>query len=249
MSIEAVSWALNQNIVTDSPARFVLVGLANHSDTQNYAFPSVKKLSLYTGLSERCVQKKLRDLVEVGAISIGNQALVAAHIPRADHRPICYRLHIERGEHCAPRKERGESDAENGVNVTTKRGEPGAPESSVKPKSKPNRKSKEGTTLREWEDSIPKDQDVIPPGSLPFRYAQSIELPIEFLWLAWTKFEEYYLYGNGASKRYSNWLLTFKNAVEDYLHQLWYLNDAGEYVLTTKGKMRQKAMEAEAHGI
>lgn len=153
MSVEAMSWAMNQTVVTDSGARFVLVGLANHADKYGrHAFPSNKTLAEYTGLSGRTVTRKIADLLKLGVIREGNQAIVAAHIPRPDQRPVLYDIVMsedtpKRGDKSSPRSERGDncagtgcqSDA-NGVTSVQERGDTVSPEPSFKPSTEPSSK-------------------------------------------------------------------------------------------------------------
>ncbi|WP_052475721.1 helix-turn-helix domain-containing protein [Halomonas sp. KHS3] len=148
MSVEAMSWALNQQAVTDPAARAVLFGLANHAHHDGkHAFPSVSLLCRYTGLAPRTVKSKLKLLVELKLIRKGNQRVVAAIIERADRRPTVYDLDLnagldlaaieedERGACDAPREvERGATDAPregNGVHLTAERGATDAPEPSL----------------------------------------------------------------------------------------------------------------------
>ncbi|MEN5158946.1 helix-turn-helix domain-containing protein [Achromobacter spanius] len=155
MSVQAMTWALAQRVVTEASARHVLLCLANYAGPKGEgAFPSVATLAEDTGLSTRTVQNKLRELETQKVIQRGNQDLVKAYIRRADQRPVCYDIDLsrgapvsprvehskdeERGEPAAPRNERGESDdvtgcssRRHGVNLTTSRGEPAAPEPSL----------------------------------------------------------------------------------------------------------------------
>jgi hypothetical protein len=95
MSVEAISWALNQAPVpadrggqSSSACKFVLVGLANHAGPDGTgAFPSVATLVRYTGLSERTVRTCLDRLQVGGIISPCDPNIVAARIKRADRRP------------------------------------------------------------------------------------------------------------------------------------------------------------------
>ena len=110
MSVQSMSWALEQAIVSDPTARHVLLCLANYADKiGRAAFPSAKSLSADTGLAVRTVRYKLESLVEVGAIRLGNQAIAAAYIDRHDRRPVVYDLCIERGASGAPGPQRGAS--------------------------------------------------------------------------------------------------------------------------------------------
>lgn len=155
MSVEAFSWALKQQAVTDPAARAVLFGLANHANHEGrHAFPSVDLVCRYTGLSPRTVKAKLRLLQEKGLIRKGNQKIAAAVIDRADRRPVVYDLVLtmgleeevigdeqtpfdesQQGATDAPReRKRGAGDSPrggNGVQLTTERGARAAPETSL----------------------------------------------------------------------------------------------------------------------
>lgn len=134
MSVQAMTWALAQQVVTNSTTRHVLLCLANYADHEGKAaFPSVKTLSRDTGLSERTIKYKLRDLEEVGLIERGNQKVPEAYINRKDRLPVCYDLALDRGAPPAPRSERGANDDINGVQMTTERGAPPAPNPSIDP--------------------------------------------------------------------------------------------------------------------
>ena len=120
-----MAWALSQQVVTDASARHVLLVLANYCDSEGRAaFPSVARLCLDTGMSERTVQYKLAALVTAGAIRPGNQAIVAAYVGRHDRRPVGYDLLIggvERGANAAPRETYGvQTTAERGARVAPK---------------------------------------------------------------------------------------------------------------------------------
>lgn len=140
-----MAWALTQTVVSDAPARHVLLCLANYAGEDGKgAFPSVKTLATQTGLAERTIQYKLGVLEHCGAIARGNQSLASAYIDRHDRLPVVYDLllkansrpangvHLttERGAPDAPRAPRGASHDTNGVHLTTERGAPRAPNTS-----------------------------------------------------------------------------------------------------------------------
>ena len=139
MSVQSMSWALEQNDILDATARHVLLCLANYADKNGRgAFPSANSLSADTGLSLRTVRYKLDHLLEIGAIRLGNQVIAAAYIDRHDRRPVVYDLCIERGASPAPGNKRGAnedatgcSSEHNGVQLTTERGAPAAPNPSI----------------------------------------------------------------------------------------------------------------------
>ena len=104
MSVEAISWALNlapvpadRNGQPSSACKFVLVGLANQAGPDGTsAFPSVRTLIRYTGLSERTVRSCLDRLEQGSVIRPCDPAVVAAKIKRADRRPQGWDLDLAR---------------------------------------------------------------------------------------------------------------------------------------------------------
>ncbi|WP_298187792.1 helix-turn-helix domain-containing protein [uncultured Pseudomonas sp.] len=149
MSVQAMTWALEQTLVKTPTARHVLLCLANYADKHGHAaFPSANSLSADTGLSVRTVRSALEHLREVGAIAPGNQAIAAAYIDRHDRRPVVYDLAMQRGAAAACGTERGAVDAcrcegtgcsscTNGVQLTQERGAAAAPNPSTNPSLKP----------------------------------------------------------------------------------------------------------------
>ena len=139
MSVQSMSWALEQRDIVDATARYVLLVLANYADKNGRgAFPSSSSISDDTGLSIRTVKYKLDHLMEIGAIRLGNQAIAGAYIDRHDRRPTVYDLCVERGATAAPGSERGAnydttgcSSRQNGVQTTTERGAGAAPNPSI----------------------------------------------------------------------------------------------------------------------
>jgi len=112
MSVQAMAWALKQQVETHPEARHVLLCLANYASADGTsAFPSIATLVSDTGLSESTVRRNLHRLLATGLIEKDSQAIVAARIERADRRPVCYRIVIQtRGVPLTPRAEHGVSD-------------------------------------------------------------------------------------------------------------------------------------------
>ncbi|WP_430317128.1 helix-turn-helix domain-containing protein [Pseudomonas sp. p1(2021b)] len=135
MSVQAMTWALQQQEVVESHARHVLLCLANYADQDGRAaFPSVSRLATDTGLSTRTVQYRLRELEQTGVIRRGNQAIPVAYINQRDRIPVCYDLAMERGAQHAPGARHdvtGCTPEHNGVHATTERGAQHAPEPSI----------------------------------------------------------------------------------------------------------------------
>jgi DNA-binding transcriptional MocR family regulator len=117
LSWQATAWAIKQHETDEPNQRFVLLCLANYAGPDGCnAFPAISTLAEDTGLSESTVRRKLQELEELHLISKGNQAVAAAHIERADRRPIVYDLPLERGVTVLPRELNGVSpESERGV--------------------------------------------------------------------------------------------------------------------------------------
>lgn len=95
MSVQAITWVLEE--APDVPAHLVstLVALANHADrTGRGCYPSQEVMAWYTRKSDRSIRNDLKQLIASNLIRRGDQRLVA-HIP-ADERPVVYDLAVER---------------------------------------------------------------------------------------------------------------------------------------------------------
>lgn len=158
MSIQAMSWAMSIELdeLNDPAARHVLITLANYAgEDGRAAFPSKETIRQHTGLAIRTIGYKLDLLKENGFISEGNQAIAAAYISRTDRRPTVYDLALKRGARVAPRSiERGATDdrtgcnlQQNGVQLTTERGAPHAPNTSLNHQVTIKEKEHEQNTL------------------------------------------------------------------------------------------------------
>jgi len=63
MSIEALNWALNLQL--DKPVwKAVLIGIANHANPNGQAWPSVARLSLYSGFSEKTIRAAIKQMCQ-----------------------------------------------------------------------------------------------------------------------------------------------------------------------------------------
>ncbi|TBW96724.1 hypothetical protein TP46_12300 [Xanthomonas citri pv. aurantifolii] len=86
-------------------------------------------------------------------------------------------------------------------------------------------------------------QSAVPSEDPVFAYADRIGLPRPFVALAWRWFK-----GRYADKRQAGvtgWRKTFRNAVEGNWPKFWFVDDAGQWHLTTTGKQAQMAADAE----
>lgn len=97
MSIEAVSWALNEAPVEDDGPAAVLLGLANHADPDGRdAWPSVERLAYYARMSPRSVRRHLGKLLNDHVIEVDEDTRGRDAKTRADQRPTVYRLRMDR---------------------------------------------------------------------------------------------------------------------------------------------------------
>jgi hypothetical protein len=91
MSVEAISWALNDAPDIPPQCMAVLIGLANHAHANGRAaYPSQERLAHYARKSVRSVQRDLDVLLGLGVIRRGDQRHTA-FLP-ADRRPVVYDL-------------------------------------------------------------------------------------------------------------------------------------------------------------
>jgi DNA-binding transcriptional MocR family regulator len=169
VSIEAINWALNHApIPTDrkdaSALAVTLIALANHAGPDGCeAFPSVERMTQYTRLSRRTVQRALRSLEELGLIRKGNTRYRDARIERADLRPQVYDLVLSAGlstgsgtgrQDDTPLTSTGRQQSPNGASAATKRGVSMTPETSF---------NHQGTKRGQARDRARAENSAIPP--------------------------------------------------------------------------------------
>ncbi|WP_237133781.1 hypothetical protein [Pseudohongiella sp. O18] len=77
------------------------------------------------------------------------------------------------------------------------------------------------------------NRKAIPDDDPVFDYANEINLPHEFLELAWLEFRDRML---TSGKRYRDWPKAFRNYVRGGYLKLWWMDDTGCYQLTTAGR-------------
>lgn len=106
---------------------------------------------------------------------------------------------------------------------------------------KREKKTEKGVTFSAWLKSLPPDENAIPEDHHVWAYAERVGLPVEFIDLAWLKFEAKH---ENNPKKYTDWRQAFRNAVEDNWYGLWFPVEGGGYKLTTKGTQAQRDREA-----
>jgi hypothetical protein len=100
-------------------------------------------------------------------------------------------------------------------------------------------RAKPEQTYTDWTASLATGQRALPATDPVFAYATKINLPFDFLRLAWLEFRRYHTEGLGKDKRQKDWRQTFRNYVEKNYLKLWFI-DNGDYRLTTVGAQAQK---------
>lgn len=93
MSVQASAWVWN-NSRAEGGTLLVALALANRADEEGVCWPGVKRLSEWTRMSERSVQRHLRTLEELGELEV---------TPRFGDSSV-YRLLIEGVSDCHPRQ-------------------------------------------------------------------------------------------------------------------------------------------------
>lgn len=107
---------------------------------------------------------------------------------------------------------------------------------------KTTRRKSEEVTFDEFSKKCREsgEQMILPTDSV-FTYAKEIDLPVEFLRLAWRTFAARARETGGKQK---DWRAHFRNAVRNNWGRLWFLKD-GQFHLTTAGMQEQRAWDAE----
>jgi len=72
MSNAALSWAFP--VPVTGPRKAVLTALAEHADEIGGCWPSIARLVLYSGVSERTVQTALKDLERANLVRIDHSS-------------------------------------------------------------------------------------------------------------------------------------------------------------------------------
>ena len=89
--------------------------------------------------------------------------------------------------------------------------------------------------LQTWIDSLPADEQLIPPGDTIFDYAEKVGIPDDYLLLAWEEFCE-----RMQGKRQKDWRAHYRNAVRGNSFKLWWMRDGSQCELTTQGEQAKR---------
>lgn len=85
-------------------------------------------------------------------------------------------------------------------------------------------------------DCADNDLKAIPPDDAVFAYFDEAKIPAEYRKIAWLHFREVMINRN---KKQKDWRGTFRTYIYQRYMKLWYVNDDGDYGLTSLGKEKQ----------
>lgn len=242
MSIQVMSkvWAQSQAAGSEL---LLLLAIADFSDDQGQAFPSVATLARKIRMSPRNTQYLLQKLEAAGELEIRRNA------GRAGSN--LYTVQALHPENLAGGRNRLHAPYATGCTPPT---QPVAPEpsltvnepSEVAPAPRAKREKKQEMTLADRKAQCEAEgAPVIPSDSAGLRYAKSAGIPDDFIELAWGAFVTRYT-EDQPKKRYADWAQVFANAIKGNWLKLWFIDKAGEYQLTTAGQQEQNVQKARA---
>lgn len=192
--------------------------LASESDDSSLDV-SIEELTFRLRQSESEIVAGLKPLIDAGFFSLEQ--------PAGNVLADCEQL--------APqRREETEAEAE---------GEKPHDKPALAPKAK--REKLPELTFADWSERVKASGEKLISGASVWAYAKSINLPDEFVSLAWFKFKHRYLTdARYTKKRYADWRQTFRNSVEGNWFDLWYVNRGGEFQLKTEGEQAIRELTA-----
>ncbi|EHK65976.1 hypothetical protein [Achromobacter arsenitoxydans] len=135
-------------------------------------------------------------------------------------------------------REREEKEEEIPPNPPCQGGE----ESDAPSAEKPKRERKERCSLKTFLDRCRAAGETAISGYEPLRkYVDGVELPMEFVQLAWDVFKgEHSPGGTNERRLQADWRKHFLNYVTKGYYRLWYADAEGQFALTTVGIQAQK---------
>lgn len=245
-----------------STTRHVLLTLSLYiNDMGQSAYPSIERLSKETGLTDRAVGKHLRLAKELGWVRVGKMGFGGqnwannCYFPQIPGDAEYTEQDIEGQERGSAPFQKGQERGSEGQerrsgevrnHVPTNNPSEQSNEQSIRETRKKPRASSspKGVIFDDWIAAVKaKGGKPIPEGHEVFKYAEKIDLPIDYVRLCWLEFKRNF--GGNTEKKYDDWARTFSNYVRKNYFGLWYGKDEA-WVLTTAGKQLQKEMRGEA---
>lgn len=231
----------------------VMLALADRADDEGGSlFPSVPTIAKKTRLSERQVQRILRNLEDEGWVSVVGNHKGGAGMSRRYQMNVQKltesdpNLATKKGDILSPLEEKKGDILSKRVTFATEKGDTHVTQyiidtsvntsDSQKLSDKP-KKSKPQITLKTYlENCKAENRQAVESNDSIFGYAESIGLPIEFLYLCWEVFKRDF---SDPSKKQKDWPAHFRNCVRGNWKKLWWLNANNQFELTTVGRQAQ----------
>lgn len=239
MSFQAMTWAVEQHCANPGQ-KLALLMLANHSNGHSgRCTPSHKLLAAECCMGVSTLKGHLQALSDKGLLTI---------IPRSQDGvslPNQYRLNLDR----VSQNLAGVGQVlEGGVGQDLATNQEDKPviepvSAAALPPAK-TRKSIKLLAIQDWLVELAAAGEKAIPDNDPVRcYAAKVGIPDDFLLLAWVEFKA--RYSEPDAKTYRDWRQVFRNAVRGNWLRLWFVNQDGQYQLTTAGQQAKREMEAE----
>lgn len=226
MSMKLMVDAMSAKI--DNPLqKLVLIKLADNANDAGECWPSYQHIADQCHISRRTVIRHISELSKNGFLRI-----VKRKKAETWNQSNVYILTIGGGDTVtlgSDTESLGGSDTES-------------PRTShyLEPVKEPPRK-RGPILIQKYLDQCRQDgTNPIPEDSPVFDYQQKINLPPEYLALAWREFKARSI---ANKKRYKDWPLAFLNCVRDNWYKLWYCDQDGNYQLTSKGRQADQLHE------
>lgn len=257
MSVHASSQVWKNSAATGT-GLLMLLAIADFADDEGNAYPAVGTLAKKCRMSARNVQLILAELKALGELEVRpNEG------PKGCNR---YRIRLDRlGMKPAsplkvpsPPKPTSPPEARYTLKPASRTPEAGftTPLKPTSPEPSFNRQEtsippippKGGKSVRQpvvglktWIETVKASgQDPVPEGDPVFAYAEEVDIPHEFLRLAWLEFR--HRYTQPEAKRYRDWRAVFRKAVRGNWLKLWWLDPgSGTFMLTTVGLQAERA--------
>lgn len=244
MSIKTMARVWDQSRHSGSNL-LILLAIADFSDDDGQAYPSVSKLADKCRMSKRNAQDRLRELSESGELTIlKNQGPPPKY-------PNLFRINFEAlgVQPTAPVKPTApvQSDASRGEVQRIKGVQPTAPkpsynrqEPSEGVQAMPATLADRKVTFAKWSESERAAGRSLIANWAPLQdYMRATGLPEDLVQLAWDVFRTRYTSNpKHNAKRYSHWRSHFMDALRGNWFKLWFFCD-GVYELSMIGKQAQ----------
>lgn len=264
MSVRAMSivW---QAPVKPPSLKLCALALADWSnDDGGSLYPSLIAIAKKVGVSRCQAQRLVQRLKADGLLGVVANARGGAHgdTPHYQLRLEAFAALTGSASDTGSAGHTGSTHARTRVAPMLRTGRTGATQTTIEPsvnqekgaalpptprtsKSKSKTERRTGITLSAWIAEL-HGCDAVPPSDPIFEYAECIDLPSDFLALAWRTFKRRYTEVQ-PTKAYTDWRAVFRLAVRENWMRLWVADPAGGYRLTTSGMQALRERDAAQH--